>query len=97
MKTALPLKGIKLNEESPPWAQVQAILSRGDESIAPALAEMKEVSLAEWRRVLELYKLDIDHYVNRKWDTKDKLPWSVIDSGMSEEKLCGELEKAVGK
>jgi radical SAM superfamily enzyme YgiQ (UPF0313 family) len=96
LKNSLPLKGIKLNEESPPWAQVQAALSRGDEGISPALAEMKEVSLAEWRRVAELYKLDIDHYVNRKWDTKDKLPWSVIDSGMGQEKLCGELAKAVG-
>jgi radical SAM superfamily enzyme YgiQ (UPF0313 family) len=97
LKTALPLKGIKLNEESPPWAQVQAILSRGDENISSALADVKETSLSEWRRVVELYKLDVDHYVNRKWDTKDKLPWSVIDSGMSDEKLCGELEKAVGK
>jgi radical SAM superfamily enzyme YgiQ (UPF0313 family) len=97
LKTALPLKGIKLNEESPPWAQVQAVLSRGDENISTALAEMKEVSLAEWRRVVELYKLDVDHYVNNKWDIKNKLPWSVIDSGMSGEKLCGELEKGLGK
>jgi radical SAM superfamily enzyme YgiQ (UPF0313 family) len=96
LKTALPLKGIKLNEESPAWSQVQAILSRGDESISPALAEMKEFSLAEWRRVTEMYGLNIDHYANSKWDTKAKLPWSVIDSGMEEEKLCGELEKAVG-
>ena len=97
LKTALPLKGIKVNEESPAWSQVQAILSRGDERLAPALADMKETSLAEWRRVCELHQLDIDHYVNRKWDTNEKLPWSVIDSGMQEERLCGELEKALGK
>ncbi len=97
LKANLPLKGIKLNEESPAWSQVQAILSRGDDKIAPILADMKETSLAEWKRVAELHKLDIGHYVNQRWDTKEKLPWAIIDSGMSEEKLCGELEKAAGK
>jgi radical SAM superfamily enzyme YgiQ (UPF0313 family) len=96
LRSSLPLKGIKFNEESPAWSQVQAVFSRGDDRLAPALMEMKELSLAEWKRVTELHKLDIDDYVNRKWDTADKLPWSLIDSGMNEEKLCGELEKAVG-
>jgi hypothetical protein len=76
---------------------VQAILSRGDEKIAPVLADMKEFSLAEWKRVAELYKLDISHYVNQRWDVKDRLPWGFIDSGMGEERLCGEMERAVGK
>jgi len=97
LKASLPLKGIKVNEESPAWSQVQAILSRGDERLAPALADMKETSLAEWRRVCDLHKLDIDYYVNRRWDAKAKLPWSVIDSGMQEERLCGEMERALGK
>jgi radical SAM superfamily enzyme YgiQ (UPF0313 family) len=97
LKANLPLKGIKVNEESPAWSQVQAILSRGDERIAPVLADMKEFSLAEWKRVAELHKLDIDYYVNQRWDVKDKLPWGFIDSGMGEERLCGEMERAVGK
>jgi radical SAM superfamily enzyme YgiQ (UPF0313 family) len=97
LKTNLPLKGIKLNEESPAWSQVQAILSRGDDRLTPALTEMKEISLPEWKRVTDLHKIDIDHYVNQKWDTKDKLPWSIIDSGIVKERLCGELERAVGK
>ena len=97
LRSSLPLKGIKLNEESPAWSMVQAALSRGDEKLAPALADMKEISLAEWRRVTELHQIDINHYVHQKWDTNEKLPWSVIDSGMKEERLCGELEKAVGK
>lgn len=97
LRSNLPLKGIKLNEESPAWSQVQGVLSRGDERLAPALADIEEISLAGWRKVVEQHQLDIDHYVNRKWDTKQKLPWSVIDSGMKTEKLCGELEKALGK
>lgn len=97
LRSSLPLKGIKLNEESPAWSMVQAALSRGDEKLAPALADMKEISLAEWRRVTELHQIDINHYVHQRWGTDEKLPWSVIDSGNKEERLCGELEKAVGK
>lgn len=97
LKASLPLKGIKLNEESPAWSQVQAVLSRGDDGLTQVLTDMKETSLAEWKRVTELHKLDIDHYVNLRWDTNERLPWAVIDSGMRDEWLCGELENAVGK
>jgi len=51
--------------------------------------------LAGWRRAVEQHQLDIDYYVNRRWDTGDKLPWGMIDSGMRYERLCGELEKAL--
>ena len=95
LRSSLPLKGVKLNEESPAWSQVQGVLSRGDERLAHALADMEEISLAGWRSAAERHQLDIDHYVNQKWDTADKLPWSVIDSGMKTERLCGELEKAL--
>jgi radical SAM superfamily enzyme YgiQ (UPF0313 family) len=95
LRSRLPLKGIKLNEESPAWSQVQGVLSRGDERLAAALAGMEEISLADWRRVVEGHRLDIDHYVNHKWETKEKLPWSMIDSGIKTERLCGELEKAL--
>jgi radical SAM superfamily enzyme YgiQ (UPF0313 family) len=96
LKDKLPSKGIKLNEESPAWSQVQGVLSRGDERIAPVLADMKKLSLASWKQTSKQYNLDINYYVNQHWDVKQKLPWFIIDSGMKEEKLCGELEKALG-
>jgi radical SAM superfamily enzyme YgiQ (UPF0313 family) len=95
LKNSLPPKGIKFNEESPAWSQVQGILSRGDEKIAPVLADMKKISLAGWKKAVEQHNLDIDHYVNQRWDTTQKLPWSVIDSGIKKERLCGELQKAL--
>lgn len=96
LKSRLPLKGVKLNEESPAWSQVQGVLSRGNEGVAKALADMEEISLAGWRKAVETHGLDIDYYVNQRWDTAQKLPWDFIDSGMKTERLCGELEKAVG-
>ena len=96
LRSSLPLKGVKLNEESPAWSQVQGVLSRGDERLAKAIAGMEEISLAGWRNIVETNQLDIDHYVNQKWETGQKLPWGIIDSGIKTERLCGELEKALG-
>lgn len=95
LRSSLPLKGIKLNEESPAWSQVQGVLSRGDERLAHALADMPDISLSGWRKVVKQHQLDIDYYVNQRWDTNAKLPWGVIDSGAKTERLCGELEKAL--
>ncbi len=95
LRSRLPLKGIKLNDESPAWSQIQGVLSRGDEGVAKVLAEMEEVSLAGWRQAVETHQLDVEYYANRRWDTAKKLPWGFIDSGMKTERLCGELEKAV--
>jgi radical SAM superfamily enzyme YgiQ (UPF0313 family) len=95
LRSSLPLKGIKLNEESPAWSHIQGVLSRGDERVANVLERVKDVSLAGWQRAVQLLELDIDYYVNKRWDTGQKLPWSVIDSGIKEERLCAQLEKAL--
>lgn len=95
LKNALPRKGIKLNAESPAWSRVQGTLSRGDERLAPAIAATDGISLSDWRRVAKEYDLDIDYYVNNRWSTSDRLPWSIIDSGTEHERLCRELEKAL--
>jgi hypothetical protein len=63
--------------------------------VAKVLANMEEISLAGWRNAVETYGLDIDYYVNQKWDTAQKLPWGFLDSGIKIERLCGELEKAL--
>jgi radical SAM superfamily enzyme YgiQ (UPF0313 family) len=95
LRSSLPLKGVKVNEESPAWSQVQGVLARGDEKLAAALAGMEEISLAAWRQAVEEHQLDIDYYVNQKWDTDTELPWGFIDTGMETVRLCAELEKAL--
>ncbi len=95
LRSRLPLKGIKLNEESPAWAQVQGVLSRGDEAAAKVIADMDEVSLAGWRSAVERNRLDVDFYANQRWDKGQKLPWGLIDSGIKTDRLCGEMEKAL--
>ena len=74
---------------------MQGVLSRGDERLGIVLAEMKEITLSGWKKAAEEYGLDIESYVNQRWNIRQKLPWSIIDSGMKHERLCGELEKAL--
>jgi radical SAM superfamily enzyme YgiQ (UPF0313 family) len=96
LRSSLPLKGVKVNEESPAWSQVQGALSRGDERLAGVMADMTEITLAGWRQAVESQVLDIGHFTTQRWDTATKLPWGFIDSGKSAERLCGELERGVG-
>jgi len=97
LKNRLMPKGIQIKGESPAWSQVQGVLSRGDEKIAEVLANMEELSLSGWRKAAEKCQLDIDYYVNQRWDTKQKLPWAMIDSGTKIEHLKNELEKALAQ
>lgn len=95
LRSSLPLKGIRLNEESPAWSHVQALLARGDASLACVLENVEENTLSGWRRAVEKCEIDANHFVYRRWDTAQELPWAVIDSGTKREHLCAELEKAI--
>jgi radical SAM superfamily enzyme YgiQ (UPF0313 family) len=97
LKNKLLPKGIKINSESPAWSQVQGVLARGDEKIAEVLANTEEISLAGWRKAVEKCRLDIDYYVNQRWDIGQKLPWAMIDSGTKFEHLKKELERALAQ
>jgi len=95
LKNRLMPKGIKIKGESPAWSQVQGVLARGDVKVAEVLANMEEVSLSSWRKTAEKCQLDIDFYAHQRWDTKQRLPWAVIDSGTKAGHLELELNRAL--
>ena len=97
LKNRLTPKGIKIGSESPAWSQVQGVLARGDEKLAEVLDNIEEVSLAGWRKAAEKCRLDIDYYAHQRWDTKQRLPWDMIDSGTKPEHLKNELERALAQ
>jgi len=97
LKSNLAPKGIKLKCESPAWSQVQGVLARGDIKLAEVLANIEEVSLSGWRKAVEKCHLDTDFYILQKWDTTQKLPWAILDSGNKPEKLELELNKALAQ
>jgi len=95
LKRSLQPKGIQIKAESPAWSQVQAVLSRGDARLAEVIAHVEDASLAGWRKAAEKHHLDVDYYAYQQWDTGQKLPWAVIDSGTKIEYLKSEMGKAL--
>jgi len=95
LKNILAPKGIKVKSESPAWSQVQGVLARGDIELAEVLASIEEVSLAGWRRAVEKCHLDIDYYAHQRWDTSEKLPWTILDLGTEPGHLEMELKRAL--
>jgi radical SAM superfamily enzyme YgiQ (UPF0313 family) len=95
LKNRLMPKGVRLNSESPAWSQVQGVLARGDVKLAEVLANMEEVSLSGWRKAIGKCHIDIDFYAHQRWDTDQKLPWSMIDSGTKPGHLKSELDRAL--
>ncbi len=82
LKNKLPAKGITIKCESPVWSEVQAVLARGDMKLADVLAQTEEVSLSGWRQAVKQCQLDAEYYAHRPWDVKQKLPWSILKSGI---------------
>jgi radical SAM superfamily enzyme YgiQ (UPF0313 family) len=96
LNNSLLPKGIKLKYESLAWSQVQGVLARGDTKLAEVLATIEEVSLSGWRQATTKCHLDIDYYAHQRWDTSEKLPWVILDSGTEPRHLELELNRALG-
>jgi hypothetical protein len=95
LRKRLPPRGIQLKSESPAWSQVQGALARGDVKLAEVLAGVEEISLAGWRRAVEKCHLDIDFYVLKRWPAGNRLPWAVVDLGVSQQYLEHEMDSAL--
>ncbi|MCL2140162.1 MAG: B12-binding domain-containing radical SAM protein [Dehalococcoidia bacterium] len=71
-------EGLEVNAESPQWSHVQATLSRGDSSLAGALAVLDKVSLANWRSAGKKMGVNLAHFALQTWQQQEKLPWGMI-------------------
>jgi radical SAM superfamily enzyme YgiQ (UPF0313 family) len=91
LKTHLSHQGIKINAESPPWSEVQAVLSRGDSRLAAVMADLKREALPDWKETIEKHRIDVNYWAHRAWNTSSPLPWDFIDSGRSCPLLIAEL------
>jgi radical SAM superfamily enzyme YgiQ (UPF0313 family) len=79
LKNQLTSKGIEIKNESPHWSEVQAVLSRGDSSLAGVLSDIDRQSLPVWRQSIAKHHLDVEHFAHGRWDDGQKLPWGIID------------------
>jgi len=64
LKSKLTARASALKMRAWNGAEVQAVLSRGDERLAAVLANVERLSLAQWHRALEKAGLDIDFFAH---------------------------------
>ena len=95
LRNALTKQGIEIRTDSVSWSLVQGVLARGDARLAQPLAHMSRPSLKSWHQALNKFDLSADDYVYHTFSSKDILPWSIIDCGITRDYLQGELDKAL--
>jgi len=82
VRNALRAMGVAVMADSPAWAAVQGVLSRGDGRIGSVLAQMETLSLPAWRSSMTRAGLDQSDYLRQR-DTTESLPWGLVDPGVS--------------
>jgi hypothetical protein len=92
---ALARHGVDVRADSPDWAEVQAVLSRGDRRLASVLLAIEPGHLT----VRSFFQAMADAGLNREayigpWTQGDPLPWDIVQSGVSETYFQYELRLA---
>lgn len=92
---SLARHGVDVRADSPDWAEVQAVLSRGDRRLAEVLLAMPEgnVSVRTFFETMAALGLAKEHYIGR-WEVGAPLPWDIVQSGVSENYFHYELRLA---
>ena len=93
LRTKLKIfRDVEIISESLKSAEIQAILSRGDEKLAELVA--KSDSIKKFRELLKENKIDEDFYLRRERNFDEIFAWDFLDMGMSKKYLLAELKKA---
>jgi radical SAM superfamily enzyme YgiQ (UPF0313 family) len=92
---ALARHGIDVRADSPDWAEVQAVLSRGDRRIADLLLAIPpgRLTVRTFFQTMTEIGLEREHYVD-EWAVGSPLPWDIVESGVSENYFHYELKLA---
>ncbi len=85
--------GIAVRSDSPDWAAVEGALARGDRKLGRVLARMRRTTLREWQRALQAEGLAQADYL-RERSLDEVLPWSVVDTGVSQAYFTWDLRRA---
>ena len=95
---ALARHGVEVRADSPEWAEVQAVLSRGDRALANVLLEIPpgQLNTRLFFSTMEKLGLDKEHYLGQ-WNAGDALPWDIVQSGVSENYFNYELRLATAE
>jgi radical SAM superfamily enzyme YgiQ (UPF0313 family) len=85
--------GVAVRSDSPTWAAVEGVLARGDRRLGRVMARMRKTTLREWERALKAEGLSQEDYL-RERALDESLPWSVVDTGVSQAYFTWDLRRA---
>jgi radical SAM superfamily enzyme YgiQ (UPF0313 family) len=85
--------GVAVRSDSPAWAAVEGVLARGDRRLGRVLARIRKTTLREWERALKAEGLSQEDYL-RERALDESLPWSVVDTGVSQAYFTWDLRRA---
>ena len=87
------MPNVDANFKSPRQEKLQALLSLGDQRVAPVLLRLARGE-TNFGRALKESGIDLDAYIHRERSLDEPLPWGHIDNGMKPELLESQYEKA---
>ena len=92
---ALARHGVEVRADAPEWAEVQAVLARGDRRLAEVLLAIPAggLSVRSFFQAMADAGLEKEHYIGA-WEMGAPLPWDVVQSGVSESYFRYELRLA---
>jgi radical SAM superfamily enzyme YgiQ (UPF0313 family) len=93
--SGLARHGVDIRADSPDWAEVQAVLSRGDRQLADVLLAIPSGGLTVRTFFQTMAELGLarEQYTGR-WEFGAPLPWDVVQSGVSQNYFQYELKLA---
>jgi radical SAM superfamily enzyme YgiQ (UPF0313 family) len=106
LRDSMPHKGVELSWHDPDVSFLEAVLARGDRSGADGIEEAwrsgavfdawtERFSLQRWLDAFERTGIDAVKVAAQPFEATAALPWAHIDSGLAEEFLRAEWERAL--
>jgi len=86
VRSGLRALGIQAKSDSLAWAEVQAVLARGDRRLGSVLASLRAPSLSGWRQAMLDNDLTADEFTSAR-ARGTRLPWQFIRMGGSSRPL----------
>lgn len=75
---------VAVRADSPSWAEVQGVLSRGDRRLAGVLLDMRELSVTHFWQTMQQHGLERDPFLGQL-PVGQRMPWMIVESGVSEQ------------
>jgi radical SAM superfamily enzyme YgiQ (UPF0313 family) len=81
LKRGLARHNIAVDADSPQWAEVQAVLARGDRRLAPILWETDKLTLRDFHDALARHGLTATDFTAARPPDSPQ-PWDIVESGV---------------